>query len=319
MNKRTKMWLIIAASLILIGCIIFGGVMMATKGDFSKLSTIQYDSGSVTVSEEFSSISIDCSSADITLVQTQDEFCSIVSFTEKKLKPTVSVKDGTLVIDVEGIRKWYDHIRLFSRKPKITVNLPGTQYDTLLISGSTGDIKIPGAFTFQTVDITQTTGDVTNCASASNLSIKVSTGDIHTENISANSITLCTTTGSITGNSVACGGDLNIQIRTGHIKLTDIVCNNLTATGKTGDMRLKNLTAAQQLSVTTSTGDVKFDRCDAGQLAVKTGTGDVTGSLLSEKIFIATAGTGDIDVPKTTTGGICEITTSTGDIKITLP
>ena len=49
-----------------------------------------------------------------------------------------------------------------------------------------------------------------------------------------------------------------------------------------------------------------------------TDTGDVKGSLLSEKIFIPTTDTGDVDVPKTVTGGRCEITTDTGDIKITV-
>ena len=49
---------------------------------------------------------------------------------------------------------------------------------------------------------------------------------------------------------------------------------------------------------------------------MKTDTGKVVGSLLSEKVFIAETSTGKVSVPKTTTGGKCEITTSTGDIKI---
>ena len=49
---------------------------------------------------------------------------------------------------------------------------------------------------------------------------------------------------------------------------------------------------------------------------VETDTGDVTGSLLSDKVFITKSDTGSIDVPKTVTGGKCEITTDTGDIKI---
>ena len=73
-----------------------------------------------------------------------------------------------------------------------------------------------------------------------------------------------------------------------------------------------------RLTIETSTGDVRLDHCDAGQITVKTTTGDVTGSLRTEKEFIAKTSTGDIDVPDTTSGGKCEITTSTGDIRITV-
>ena len=63
---------------------------------------------------------------------------------------------------------------------------------------------------------------------------------------------------------------------------------------------------------------MKFDGCDAGELLVHTDTGDVSGSLLSEKIFIVRTDTGKISVPASVSGGRCEITTDTGDIKINL-
>lgn len=44
----------------------------------------------------------------------------------------------------------------------------------------------------------------------------------------------------------------------------------------------------------------------------------MTGSLLSDKIFFAQSDVGSVDVPKTTTGGICEITTATGAIEMTI-
>jgi len=68
----------------------------------------------------------------------------------------------------------------------------------------------------------------------------------------------------------------------------------------------------------SDTGDVKFDGCDAAEIFVETDTGDVKGSLLTDKIFIVQTDTGSVDVPKTATGGKCEITTSTGDINISI-
>lgn len=40
--------------------------------------------------------------------------------------------------------------------------------------------------------------------------------------------------------------------------------------------------------------------------------------MLSEKVFIAETDTGGVKLPGTTSGGTCKITTSTGDIKISL-
>jgi len=74
--------------------------------------------------------------------------------------------------------------------------------------------------------------------------------------------------------------------------------------------------AEQLLSIERSTGDVQFDGCDAGEIYVETDTGAVKGTLLSEKVFIVESDTGSIRVPKSVTGGKCEITTDTGDIKI---
>ena len=45
----------------------------------------------------------------------------------------------------------------------------------------------------------------------------------------------------------------------------------------------------------------------------------MTGTLRSEKVFLVESDTGSIEVPKTTTGGRCEIRTDTGDIRIDIP
>ena len=81
---------------------------------------------------------------------------------------------------------------------------------------------------------------------------------------------------------------------------------------------MEHFIASDKLNVVRSTGDVRLVGADAGEIHIETDTGKVSGSLLSEKIFIPRTDTGKIDVPKTTSGGICEITTDTGDIKITI-
>lgn len=115
---------------------------------------------------------------------------------------------------------------------------------------------------------------------------------------------------------MTCNGGITVGVSTGKAALTDIACKSVTSSGSTGDIYLKNVIAAEKLSIERSTGNVKFDRSDAAEIFVKTNTGNVTGSLLTDKVFITQTDTGDVSVPKTVTGGRCEIKTDTGDIKI---
>ena len=100
------------------------------------------------------------------------------------------------------------------------------------------------------------------------------------------------------------------------ISFVDIACKEISSKGSTGNVFLKKAIAKETISIERSTGDVKFEESDARDILVKTDTGNVKGMLLSDKVYIVETKTGSIDVPKTTSGGVCEITTSTGDIKI---
>ena len=63
---------------------------------------------------------------------------------------------------------------------------------------------------------------------------------------------------------------------------------------------------------------MEFNHCDAETICVNTDTGSVTGTLLTDKVFIIETDTGSVNVPKSITGGRCEITTDTGNIRITI-
>lgn len=40
MSKKTKLWLLAAGALVLVGCILFAGTMAALGWDFSRLSVV---------------------------------------------------------------------------------------------------------------------------------------------------------------------------------------------------------------------------------------------------------------------------------------
>ncbi len=315
--KKTKIWLIIATLLLVIGIIIFGVVMMKFKWDFGKLQTTKYETNDYEISESYKNISIKGDTADILFVPSTDNISKIVCYEQKNAKHTVKVNEDTLVIELVDNRKWYEHIGISFDTQKITVYIPKGEYGELYIKESTGDVEIPKEFKFENIDIALSTGDVKCMASAvGKIKTHASTGDIYIDNVSADMLDLAVSTGKIDANSVNCATDFKVKVSTGDASLTDISCKNLYSNGSTGDIYLKNVICEQTLSAKRSTGDISFEKCDAAEILTKTSTGSVKGSLLSSKVFIAETDTGSVKVPKTTEGGKCEITTDTGNINI---
>lgn len=316
MSKATKIWLITAAALVTLGLILFAGVMANYAWDFTKLS-VTYVTNTYETNGEFDKISINVDTTEIEFVPTEDESCRIVCFEAEKVKHSATVQNGTLIIDTIDTRKWYDYICFSLGRPKMTVYLPQNEYASLFIETDTGDINIPKDFTFEKIEIDGDTSDVGCFASVSDvLEIELSTGDINVDSITAGQVNLTTTTGEITVGNVTTKNGIDIETDTGKVRLTNVSCADFVAESDTGTIALKNVVATGSFSVESDTGDVRFENSDAAQIRVKTSTGDVTGTLLSEKVFITETSTGKISVPKTTSGGKCEITTSTGDIEI---
>lgn len=317
MSKSVKIWLLTAAALVLIGCIVFACVMAVLEWDFLKLSTRAYEINRYEITEDFSSIVIDIDTTDVIFAPSDGEECFVECYEDTKIKHTALAEDGVLTIAVTDERAWYEYIGIGYGAPRITVYLPEAEYASLKIEGSTSDVLIPNNFRFETVDISVTTGDVECLTSATGaVSISASTGDIRVGYMSAGSLNLAVTTGDLTLKSLIVEGDTLITVTTGRADLSDMTCKNLTSSGDTGDLTMKNVIASGKLKVERSTGDVSLDGFEAAEIFIKTDTGDVEGRLLSDKVFIIKTDTGDVNVPDSAQGGRCEITTSTGDVKI---
>lgn len=298
MSRKVKTWLIVAVSLIVIGCLIFVGVMTMLKWNFNKLSTSKYQTKDYEITENFEDVFIQTDTANIEFVLSDNENISVKCYEKESHK--VEVKENTLSIEKIDNRKWYEYIGINFLTPKITVSIPKGDYGNLLIKTSTGKVNITKDFKFKDVEIS------------------LSTGDIKVENLTAKRIALSTTTGKIATTNVVCEEELSVKVSTGKTYLENITCNSLISNGNTGDIFLENVIVAGKMEIKRSTGDIKFDGCDAGEIYIKTSTGSVKGKFKTEKVFIVNTDTGRKEVPNTITGGKCEITTNTGDIIITI-
>lgn len=271
------------------------------------------------IDDEFNDIFISVDTADIRFLKSEDGKVRVECVEGYKITHTASVKDGTLKIERRDERKWYELITIIPVNFEITVYLPEGEWGKLNIKTSTGDTEIPTGFVFASIDIKQSTGDISLSATASGkINLYTSTGNISINGGAPTDISVHASTGDINISDVTASGKIEVESSTGKQSFTNIRCLKLESEADTGDAILTNVVADGVLSIERSTGSVRLDSVDGGEIYIETDTGDVTGTLLSGKIFFAKTDTGDIDVPKTTEGGRCEIETDTGNIIISI-
>ncbi len=108
--------------------------------------------------------------------------CRVVCREPEKVKHSVTVQNGTLIISAADSREWHDRIGINLQSPEVTVYLPKAGYETLSITGSTGSIEIPNEVKYNRANFSISTGNADYYASGSDsITISTSTGDIHIE------------------------------------------------------------------------------------------------------------------------------------------
>lgn len=298
MRKRTKVWLAIAAILIVVGLLMMAVIFQVNWWDMNKLSTVSYETNSYELSENIDSIYVRSDRADVVFYRSADENTYVVCHEESNCKHSVEVENGVLKVELIGERGILDKIEIVADEPGISIYLPEKAYKSAAISCATGDIKMQSSFSFTDVDINLTTGDVA------------------LSGLSAGEITLSLTTGDVNLSDISCEGDMDMSVTSGETTLRRVKCANFTSLGNTGDVEMVSVLADKTMQVKRTSGDIQLEDCDGADIYLQTTTGDVEGSLRSAKIFNAQTTSGDIDLPRSSFGGSCEIKSTTGDIEI---
>lgn len=332
-----KIW-IVAVCLIAAGLLLCLGVLIAMGSDFSKLSTDKIAVEEYTITDSFSHIEISTDEADVRILPSEDGVCHAVCHYREKVPYQVVVENGTLWIQQDDQRSWYDYISLFDfGKTEIVLYLPDPVYESLTVKGSTGDVHLTDGFATQTTNISVSTGDVTvEGHKTETLTVKTSTGDVNVMGVYLHNMTLTASTGDVTVAEATVISEANLSTTTGRIKMMDTYAyhaiNCETSTGgitmentevvwmlkvkaSTGDIQLKACNG-RTTDIETTTGDVTLDACDGVIYNIQTTTGNVKGTMVSDMVFTARSDTGRVEVPTSTRGGSCMITTDTGDIRM---
>ena len=294
--------------------------VIADKKEKRENSYSELNNKTIDIIEDFSNIEIKSDMADVAVHFSDDGFCKVSFSNSSKQKHSVEVQNDTLYIKTTNTEKWYERIAFFSvRSPKIDLFLPRLEYSTLFINSNVGDVDVEEGISFANINISVVTGDVSCCASAlGSLNLRSTTGDISVKGVSVGEVDLQTSTGDIDICSIKCTGEIKIDVLTGDTEIEKSLCKFATINGKTGDINLTDVRAEEIINAKSSLGDLTLKKCDAAELILNSGIGDISASLLTEKRVIAKSGLGDVRVPNSMSGGICNATANTGDVKISI-
>ena len=249
------------------------------------------------IEEEYTDIELELDKYDIYFYLSDNNENKIVYKENKKIYLNIEINNGVLRVNEIDNRKFYERfIALYDLDLK--VYLSKELINSLNIDFSTGNIVIDSGFIFNNLDIVGSTGNVESSANVlNNMNVETETGNIKISDSKVN-------------------GNLDITASTGNIVLNNVKSSTLNINISTGKTKLTNVIVENDFNMEGSTGDVIMDGFDAENIYITLSTGDVTGTILSSKFFFANSDTGDVEVPKTREGGVCEIKVSTGDIKI---
>lgn len=316
--KNTKKAIMAAVILVAAGLAIAFGGMAAMNFDFNKMNTLHFTTNTYSVDESFTNISIETAECDIRLLPSEDDSCKVVCEESKEIFHTVSVKNNTLTIDRTDARKWYKRIvGIYWGDMTITVYLPQTAYASLSVLNVSGNTAIPEDFTFTDAKIRSTSGNIDFLAPVEkDLSLKTVSGNLHAEGTNPKSLDAQSTSGDIDYADSIVSDDMTIDTVSGKIR-----CSNVSASGDinmettSGKVTLSGVTAAKAIQIETVSGNIELKSCDADTLWLKSTSGKVSGTLLTKKKFLTDTTSGRINVPQSSSGGKCEIKTTSGNIQ----
>ena len=336
--KKNIVLIIVAICLIIAGAALVGAALVAADFSLSGLASEKFEEVTHTVNGDFEHIMISTDIHNVTLAPSTDSVCRIVGSESDALAIEAEIEDNILVVKIKDDRKWYDHIGIYTDEADMTLYLPKSIYTSLTVATLTGDVLILEDFTFDGAAIAASTADISVFAKIEGeLALACSTGDITVSGVNPTKLDASVSTGDIHIENVTTEGKITLECSSGEVELHGVEAGEIVSKGTTSDILLKNViveneinikrstgdvtltsTLSGSLVIETSSGDVELNLSDAESIDIKTSTGKVDAILLSDKIFKCSSSSGSIRIPDTHSGGVCKVTTSTGNIHITI-
>lgn len=285
-------------------CLVLGTALVLI-GAYFYTDTLDYQKLDKGFSGEITALCIDCDGQDVYIRPSADRNCRVSCTGFGGTEYSVELVNGVLFVTSKGETLESVFLRLFAGEAKVTVELPPQYfhepYESLEVSTASGDILVEEGLIFQRCDLTASSGDVSFLADVwGRMNIETSSGDIKLADsssaFSVHQVTLSTSS-----------GDIRVEGQNAF---------SLSAQNASGDVTLDSC-EIYELTVSCTSGDVELRYVDLESCNLQTISGDVSAGIGKTMDFHCSTTSGDIDIPPPATkGGLCQITTTSGDIRV---
>lgn len=314
MKKSKRTALITAAAMIFAGIGIAVGAMAAMDFDFSNLTAGSFGTKTFAVDEAFYNISVNGEECDVQFYPSESG-AEVICRANESEAYTAKVKDDTLYIERREDCERYWYIGIYRNKAEISVCLPENDYQSLAVNTQGGDIAVPEAFRFESVSLKSNSGEIEMSASSGgDLTVMSESGDIHIVGTDSQLLSAQSSSGEVTLEKVSAEEYIQVKTKSGDIELSDARSKAFEIAAGSGDISFWQVIAEDNIHAESGSGDIRLKNSDAKELWIKSHSGDVSGTLLTDKVFLTDTASGSVSVPKSASGGKCEIITKSGDI-----
>jgi DUF4097 and DUF4098 domain-containing protein YvlB len=294
MQTWKKVVLIIVIALV--GAVLLSAAIAALVGfDLATLFNDATVTSDHQITQEFDSIFIQTTNADIVLLPSQDGECR-VECVERETRPhAVTVKDGTLHIEVQPEIKF----GFFTAQTSVTVYLPDRLYDKVELDTVSSSI-----ISEQRLKVDY-------------LMAETVSGDLSVKQLDARTATIQTVSGGMSLSNLNVTEHLSLTTTSGDFWAEYLHCDTLSIQSTSSNCEMIDVYVAGLWEMESVSGDIFFVHSDAASLSISSVSGNVQGSLLTQKTFDVQSTSGSIRVPKEQSGGDCRIETVSGNVYIT--
>lgn len=341
MRKSLKAVLIVASSLVGFGifCMCLAVAFGGTEMFFKKNEKVDVNIMSSTF-DEVDIINVKDVSNDVRILKSQDNQVKVTYGVSDKFSYYVKELDGTLYVEYDDFRHWYDYIIPFVRlaEPDLIIEVPEKTLNELNVKCTSGDIEAKSVNSLVT-NLKTTSGEIEVGGNVGDLTATATSGDVKLNaGIIAEMAVISTTSGKLelSGNVK---GDVIADNTSGGIVLEDLKCASLdakTTSGKikgenltltsikadtiSGGISMKNAICTGDMTLEATSGSINLESVNADNYDLHTTSGSIKAEILTPKLYNVKSNSGSVRTPEfdETANGTLSAKTTSGSIKIEL-
>ena len=274
--RSTKKMLILGCILIALGVGLLAGVIGLNGWKTEGLDGEVFNVNKYDINESFDSVVINTDTADITVMPSENGNCTVECKDLTKITHTVIVENGTLKISVVDERKWYEKLMLFASPSIKVYLPDAEYKDLKIDEATGDvDIGGGVAFRDINIDLSTGDVWLKELFCDNKLSIKLTTGDMELSNVKCVEIESDGSTGEIEMKDVIAYGNMYLKRTTGGIVLKKCDADTLSIQSTTGSVT-GTLLSEKLFDADATTGDVHVPSTkNGGVCKIRTTTGSI--------------------------------------------